>query len=183
MWSWYIHYSIHILQNLTQQASLVVQCHTYLEWRSLFCKYCQQMIHNHAFEPFREIKLKKKYLNWIIYKNCYLAEYIIQLVIYIHRKKFRNSTVSQFNVTRPSLLFSTNSNVSVKSNCFKCKYNNMFLYKEDQWPSWPLIASSIPPVLYWPTDLTWLKFIQSCLHLLRIKSHSIYYVLSQRWTS
>ena len=50
---------MHILQNLTQQASLVVQCHTYLEWRSLFCKYCQQMIHNHAFEPFREIKLKK----------------------------------------------------------------------------------------------------------------------------
>ena len=132
--------------------------------------------------PWNIIK-KKIYLNWIMYKKSYLADYIIQLAIYIHRKKIRNSTVSQFNVTRPSLLFSTNSNVSVKSNCFKCKYNNMFLYKEDHWPSWPLIACSIPPVLYWPTDLTWLKFIQSCLHLLRIKSHSIYYVLSQRWTS
>lgn len=66
-----------------------------------------------------------------MYKNSYLADYIIQLVIYIHRKKIRNSTVSQFNVTRPSLLFSTNSNVSVMSNCFKRKYNNMFLYKED----------------------------------------------------
>ena len=85
-----------------------------------------------------------------MYKNTFVADYLkkkselnnVQKYlccglhnttsdIYIHWKKIRNSTVSTFNVTRPSLLFSTNSNVSVKSNCFKCKYNNMSLYNED----------------------------------------------------